>query len=453
MKKALIIFAIIIIIFGISSCTEYEDLMPNYDDYAAWDGNYIYKGNYRSTTTGDNEQVLIDKIEYNNENYVIKSYTYIIYDKNIYFCFHAYIENNEENVVSTFIIKYNTYEKNYDILYVFIDKEITLYFHKLYNNYYYLSTSPYYGHNASVFIYNVNAKTMEIMSNTRVIDFFENDIFIIEDNLVKHSKCDEIVFTEVCSYYSNTVDITYNQESDLFLIQCKKKINDDLIYSSLGYYKRHTKTYVELVGIDEEKELQIVDKEYFIIYQTMRVEYFSNNLKTSFYTIKSHNKLCKVNLEDLTYEIIYEFKNKKADYTNGQIIDGFYYTTMKKVRKGFIFIRGAITRKSYKLNLEKMKLSFTFKKFNNESKNEIEAIKYNDLVYYFKFENFGGWGSDKRACYLYCKNETSNEIFLMQFFVKDDDVVRPDYQGVKSAFYMWNETTTMNDENTLILNY
>ena len=41
----------------------------------------------------------------------------------------------------------------------------------------------------------------------------------------------------------------------------------------------------------------------------------------------------------------------------------------------------------------------------------------------------------------------------MQFFVKDDDVVRPDYQGVKSAFYMWNETTTINDENTLILNY
>ena len=126
----------------------------------------------------------------------------------------------------------------------------------------------------------------------------------------------------------------------------------------------------------------------------------------------------KVNLEDLTYEIIYEFKNKKADYTNGQIIDGFYYTTMKKVRKGFIFIRGAITRKSYKLNLEKMKLSFTFKKFNNESKNEIEAIKYNDLVYYFKFENFGGWGSDKRACYLYCKNETSNEVFLMQFLMR-----------------------------------
>ena len=58
---------------------------------------------------------------------------------------------------------------------------------------------------------------------------------------------------------------------------------------------------------------------------------------------------------------------------------------------------------------------------------EIEAIKYNDLVYYFKFENFGGWGSDKRACYLYCKNETSNEVFLMQFFVKDDGLYKMEY--------------------------
>ena len=68
MKKILSFISIFLILFVLCSCTKYEDLVPNSDDYASWDGLYIYKGNYRSKTTGEDEERLIKNINYFTED-------------------------------------------------------------------------------------------------------------------------------------------------------------------------------------------------------------------------------------------------------------------------------------------------------------------------------------------------------------------------------------------------
>ena len=87
MKKILTIFCFLIVIICLTSCNKYEDLVPNSGDYANWDGNYIYKGNYRCKTTGEDEERLIKNIEYNGSAYYINEYNYSIYNNNLYYFF------------------------------------------------------------------------------------------------------------------------------------------------------------------------------------------------------------------------------------------------------------------------------------------------------------------------------------------------------------------------------
>ena len=89
MKKIIFLCLTIFICLGIASCTKYEDILPNESDYASWDGNFIYKGNYKSRTNGENEKVLIEYVEYDGHKYYVDlaNYGYLNYNNEIYFSF------------------------------------------------------------------------------------------------------------------------------------------------------------------------------------------------------------------------------------------------------------------------------------------------------------------------------------------------------------------------------
>ena len=59
-----IIFTVLLI-FTLSSCVSYDEIKPSESDYATWDGNYIYYGNKRCKTTGENE--IFDTSSFKNE--------------------------------------------------------------------------------------------------------------------------------------------------------------------------------------------------------------------------------------------------------------------------------------------------------------------------------------------------------------------------------------------------
>ena len=93
MKKSLII---ILLILSLSGCLKTEDIIPE-EDYGAWDGNYIYYDNYRSKTTGEDEEPLFETIKYDNLEYQIESFCDIkFYNNHIYYLVNGFNPGNNE---------------------------------------------------------------------------------------------------------------------------------------------------------------------------------------------------------------------------------------------------------------------------------------------------------------------------------------------------------------------
>ena len=53
--------------FSLVGCDSYEDFIPLEEDYGLWDGYYIYYGNVKCKTTGEDEQTLVNEIYYNDQ--------------------------------------------------------------------------------------------------------------------------------------------------------------------------------------------------------------------------------------------------------------------------------------------------------------------------------------------------------------------------------------------------
>ena len=112
MKKSLIF---LLLILSLSGCLKTEDIIPS-EDYGTWDGNYIYYDNYRSKTTGEDEELLFETIQYDDLKYQIESFCDIKFHNNhIYYLANGF--NPENNELTYFIIIYS-----FDELSVFSDE-------------------------------------------------------------------------------------------------------------------------------------------------------------------------------------------------------------------------------------------------------------------------------------------------------------------------------------------
>ena len=50
-----------------------EELVP--DAYGGWDDNYVYYGNFRSKTTGEDTEILIKRVDLNGTTYDVTDWT------------------------------------------------------------------------------------------------------------------------------------------------------------------------------------------------------------------------------------------------------------------------------------------------------------------------------------------------------------------------------------------
>ena len=74
MKKRALFLILLLILSLLPACdcvTGLEDLIPALDSYAEWDGNYMYRGNVRVKTTGEDVEFLLPEITYENKTYTI----------------------------------------------------------------------------------------------------------------------------------------------------------------------------------------------------------------------------------------------------------------------------------------------------------------------------------------------------------------------------------------------
>lgn len=452
MKKILSFISLFLILFVLCSCTKYEDLVPNSDDYASWDGQYIYKGNYRSKTTGEDEERLIKNINYLGKTYYIDEYDYAIYEDNLYFSFFTKSNKELTECDSSFLIKYITKDKTYEILYANIDFCLKLDIEKVYKDYiyceHYENTGKY-----DYYIYSYTANDFITIEDVNDIWFFENDVFLEIDNTLKHSTSTQINFKTIINLFGSDVTIKDDENSEYIKILSNKNIAKGKDYCSLGYFNKKTYEYKTIIDLEEKKEIYYINEEYFILYESKSYEYVMNIKERDTHILNVNCKLCKVDLKTLTYNEVYEFDDPNASYTGGFVIDDIYYFKRAKVRKGWFIFYGGTKTKTYKLNLNSLKLSRDYDKVVNNKPLKTNGVKYNEYLYYLSSDTCGAILRQTTVYYLYKKNMVNNKQELMQFFVYDYDMVQDNYEGTRSSKDMWYNSIEFNERNVLILNY
>ena len=81
----LIILATLCVGCVLAGCDSLYDVAPK--EYGAWDGNYIYLGNVRCKTTGEEEERLIERVEKEGVSYeVTHTLDHLFVEEELYLC-------------------------------------------------------------------------------------------------------------------------------------------------------------------------------------------------------------------------------------------------------------------------------------------------------------------------------------------------------------------------------
>ena len=98
-------------------CQSFDDLIP--EEYGEWDNHYIYRGNVRSKTTGEDFEYLVTEVEYGSISYEVQSCAdYTIAGDDIYMCLN--LTSQQQGLLYTNgIVKYNVQSKTQEVLCVY----------------------------------------------------------------------------------------------------------------------------------------------------------------------------------------------------------------------------------------------------------------------------------------------------------------------------------------------
>ena len=95
-----------------------------------WDGNYIYKGNIRCKTTGEDESILIEELVVENKVYTIDYINdYFYKDDHIYMLIESneYTEDLSTLITKhSFLVDYSIANQNYKVVYSMSDETAVL---------------------------------------------------------------------------------------------------------------------------------------------------------------------------------------------------------------------------------------------------------------------------------------------------------------------------------------
>jgi len=450
MKKILIILISFIPLLSLisCSCTSYEDLEPAESEFSEWDQNYIYFCNYRCKTTGEDEEVLITDITYNNVLYTVDCVSdYEFKDDDIYMCLRASsdLDTINENGVN-FVVTYSIRDKTTKIIFFTDNYDLFVsYIKYIHDDYMVLIEYSSYNHGRVLKIDLSDYSTKYI---TDLEDFWVQGDYVLtkKDNLLKYTNLnnDTYDFIDIGPISSGScLQMLYICGKYLMRIW-QNKVENGTHFSTLYYYDFDKNEVYYVWDKDFNKELTLIGDEYFIVsdyssydYYTGFIESYHKSSFIDFYHKREifsaimhvNNELYKLNFDDeITCSKIYTFEDDASDYTNAYISeDGDIVGTKKWVKKGSPFlIEGGTKKMGYKLDLETLELQKCEDIEESNAYEPIREIEFGNSKYYFEKKRYGG--IEKNYVYFFYKyNIETDEKFLMQFFSYDENIV----QGVR----------------------
>ena len=452
MKKIGITIFIFLLSIFLIGCQDYYDVEPDISEFAHWDGNYIYFGNTRCKTTGDDEEQLIETIIYNDVEYKVQECEhYEFVDDKIYMIMYFERTDELEETIQV-LLEYNIYNKSYKVL-CDLDNDTYYWIEHIYKGEYVFIASSYNTVRCSL-----TTDEVIFINGYRALSYYDDLIIANQYGTLLYNKYNEEVTKTITAYEENlTYKLVTKNDQKYLLIAIYDYAQPNVYYGSLTIYDFKTDKINEIISHNDQKQFKILNDDYIIFYENKEFEYVSSiqkvgNLLYERLTenLNVNNTLYEVVYDSYDIENVYDFENKNIDYTNGTIKDNKYIVSSKKVKRGNQLIPGYTKEKWVQLDLETFKLSKVKKTKTEEiTKNTYDSIKCGDYEYYFVNEKIGPLMGSHYAYFLYQKDANGNTS-IMQFFTS----TYPSLRGVRYSekFALWYSKYRSMDE-LLILNY
>ena len=441
-------------LFFLTGCNlSYRDVVPNENELGLWEGNYIYQGNLRTKTTGENTETLVSEISYENKTYEIgDTIDYRFVNNDIFLLVDATesIETLSTRDEAFILLKYSPQNKETDICY--FSSEISLL-----PSIYYVSSNYVILQNDDGLL-KIDLSTKEIINIPLNEEYYlvEDYLIIRSNGIIQYTSLDQIEYKTIaedndCYYWFNIVG---KNDHKYLRILASKFIETSTYYSELSFVDLETDSTHIVWPLSNNTDLSLIGDDYFVIGETKGFEYVHSSsgereILTKYLVV--NNELYKINYSNINIssEKIYTF-NQEKDYTSGYVEkSGNIVFNVTWVEKGSQLFPGGVISKQYLLDLEQMVLSeYKASSSDANSNNYPQSIECGEFKYYFEEERYGDFWVSHTAYFLYRQNLTTSKIDLMQFFAFEGDI-----RGLRFAEGFWNYEFCFSPSYFLILSY
>ena len=459
-KKFLRGVSIIMALFLLTGCRfSYEDVIPDDYELGLWEGNYIYQGNLRTKTTGENTETLVSEIIYDGKKYTMGDTEYYRFvDNDIYMIVRATTPSKHVNWPDDdvfVLLKYSPQNEEAEF-------------------YYTARFLPEFSYISSEYcIFEDDNSVLKIDFSTKEViniplsgkHYIVGDYLIIKsDGRLQYTKLDQIEFKTIMedNDYDYRLKIVEKDSHKYLRILATKTIDEPFAYySELTFMDLETDSMQIVWSFSNNKKLSLIDDDYFVVGDTKGFDYVSiyycldsreHEVLTKYLSV--NNELYEINYSDsnISCEKIYTFNLGKdyISYASGYIDEsGNLVFNAEWVEKGSQDFPGGVEEKYYLLDLEKMILSEYKQSFGNSTPIYYQQpIEYGEFKYYFETEFYGGFWVGYTAYFLYRQNLTTNKVELMQSFSSESDNM-----GLRFAEGFWHYDFIFDQSHFLILNY
>ena len=483
MKKLLcLIFALLLsstIVFSTGCGCDFkgvEDILPSLEEYGEWDGNYMYRGNVRVKTSGEDEQLLVPEITYNGAVYplseLIDSVSYRFFDDNTIFLFATNLKpkaedeypeqsnsssnsssesssesekltnsssenqtsstnadqeishSTEDELEISVLIKYLIKEKTHEIIHVFKGDGLRYYsLEKIYDNFAVFCKRPVdlCSSLVEVGILDMNKKSIVDFTANRRIVLLKDCIVLVETdriNYALYSDKEASLLSQTSLFYNDDFALSvYDSTIDgtpLVEIHHGYKQSEKIMY----YFNLKTKKIYQPTFLNDEDAIVFVSDDIILKGNIELRENEFGNIKEKIVNCKLYK--CSLKNDELEYEYLNSFKSKLTydscyAFKNGSL--GFtFFSHTTPINKTDVY-------KYYVYNKDNNSLE-SIDKFDRPEinyYNSIEEISCGDYLYYYNSDKTDALMSSTSVYMLMSKNTVTGEERLMQAFVYGDD--------------------------------
>ena len=430
MKKVILLILFSFIFFTSCERVWYEDLVPSESEYASWDGNYFYYGNYKSKSTGMDEEQLVSELVIDEKKYIVEEcIDYRIYSDDVYMLLELKLDSEYRYSFVIYNIKIKEVMSKIVLDYIFDEEEI---FRTIdFNPEKAILQSKIFGQTIIFDIDFNNSEYKEVFKDVvKDIYVFSDYIVLVYWHEITYCKFYEYDFKTIYNYaygsdivegeyYSLSVSVSYTEKENgdylRILVVEKNQKQDKIKYSDGIYYYNLTKdTIYELLDYKDGKDVVDYYDDYVVIGDKYSIPEKENT------SIIVNNILYKVDFDgNVTLEEVYNFNDSKKEYHITEIKEEIIEFNIIKYDYKY---RVKNETKYFDLN----KLKFLYREpevFEEFSENQLWNVVYFDdgkTSYVLEYRGFREYLMEREhnLYYLYRLDDSTNEKELIQFYSK-----------------------------------